>query len=67
MVRSQLEETALKGLESVSEAIRELNQLAKKEYGTMERILTYLKLWAQFTCAHYGLEVMLIFFLCSTV
>ncbi|XP_069169176.1 abnormal spindle-like microcephaly-associated protein homolog [Procambarus clarkii] len=57
VVRSQLEAPACAGLELVSEAVTELSLLSKKESGTTETLLSYLKLWAQFTCAHYGLDV----------
>lgn len=63
VVRSQLEQRALAGLESVSEAVIELGQLSKTEKGSDETLLTYLKLWAQFACAHYGVQVSLITFL----
>lgn len=59
-VRAQLDEAARIGLSAIknSEAFAELNQLAKRnEEASMETILSYLKLWTQFTCAHYGLEV----------
>ncbi|XP_047489293.1 LOW QUALITY PROTEIN: abnormal spindle-like microcephaly-associated protein homolog [Penaeus chinensis] len=57
VVRSQLERRALSGLESVNEAIIELGQVSKAEKGSDETLLTYLKLWAQFACAHYGVQV----------
>ncbi|XP_042887717.1 abnormal spindle-like microcephaly-associated protein homolog isoform X1 [Penaeus japonicus] len=57
VVRSQFEQRALAGLESVNEAITELGQLSKIEKGSDETLLSYLKLWAQFTCAHYGVKV----------
>lgn len=62
VVRSQFEQRALAGLESVNEAITELGQLSKIEKGSDETLLSYLKLWAQFTCAHYGVKVRLIYF-----
>ncbi|ROT66000.1 hypothetical protein C7M84_016007 [Penaeus vannamei] len=57
VVRSQLEQRARAGLESVSEAVIELGQLSKTEKGSDETLLTYLKLWSQFACAHYGVQV----------
>lgn len=62
VVRSQLEQRARAGLESVSEAVIELGQLSKTEKGSDETLLTYLKLWSQFACAHYGVQVSLINF-----
>ncbi|KAK3864993.1 hypothetical protein Pcinc_029350 [Petrolisthes cinctipes] len=59
-VRAQLDEAARIGLSAIkeSEAFVELGQLAKKkEEASMEVLLTYLRLWTQFTCAHYGLEI----------
>ncbi|KAK4314215.1 hypothetical protein Pmani_014496 [Petrolisthes manimaculis] len=59
-VRAQLDEAARIGLSALkeSEAFVELGQLAKKKEETsMEVLLTYLRLWTQFTCANYGLEI----------
>ncbi|KAG7164725.1 Abnormal spindle-like microcephaly-associated protein-like, partial [Homarus americanus] len=57
VVHSQLEEPARAGLGFVSEAITELSQLPNKESGTVDSVLACLKLWAQFCCALYGLEI----------
>ncbi|XP_064086058.1 LOW QUALITY PROTEIN: abnormal spindle-like microcephaly-associated protein homolog [Macrobrachium nipponense] len=55
-VRAQLDPTARTGLQFVLEAPNELERI-KSLSDPMERILGYLKLWAQYTCAHYGVEI----------
>ncbi|XP_068203095.1 abnormal spindle-like microcephaly-associated protein homolog [Palaemon carinicauda] len=55
-VRSQLDATARAGLEFVLEPPGELKRI-KSLPDQVERILGYLKLWAKYTCAHYGVEI----------
>ena len=54
-VRAQLDEAAQRGQEAAGEAAAEVGHLG--EGGTEESVLAHLRLWATFTCAHYGLEV----------
>ncbi|MPC13770.1 Abnormal spindle-like microcephaly-associated [Portunus trituberculatus] len=58
-VRAQLDEAAQRGQEAAGGAAAELGRLGESgtEPGTEESVLAHLRLWATFTCAHYGLEV----------
>ena len=56
-VRAQLDEAARSGQEAAVEAAAELGHLGEAEAGTEKSVLAHLKLWATFTCAHYGVEV----------